>query len=941
MKKAVSVLLIIVMMMTTVNVVMAENTSDDIKIKLTDMGIYEADLFNGNRITRGDFSRLLLNFMNLDNTGKVESTRFIDVPVSHRDAYSINVLYDMGYVNGFSGYLFKPDANITYHEAIYMVLALLGYDSNIIEGDYPYTGLYQAQSLKLLNGIENTFGENDELTENDALILLYNALSTKMIERVYSTTNLQFKESEKTAYDHFWKMTVVTGILTANPYTGLYAGIDATKKGYIRIEDEIFKTDKDYSNLLGYRVRCYYEDNNDNADKIVVSVEKLGRNSVAEANGQDIISCTDSVIEYYDENDNKKRINFDGNGNTAVIFNGVAYSGYGRIRDIVNEKSRIVAIDNDADGIADVLDFTEFDDYYVSRIDVKNGIITDDLNSDTTVSRKIVVEDDDIISRVYDSQGNLIEFKDIAIGQVAAVAKSKNTDGSDTVITVYMINNKVTGKVTGTSEKADAKTGLEYEIGGNMYELADAYNLKNKIELGTEGDFYLTADGKIIARTLASASDNIGIIQEIGVSSNVFNNKVLVKMYTQDGKSEMYTMADKVMVDKVSVKSKSLNLNVQKFAPGSIIMYTLNDDGMIKTITTPKEYGDGEKGEFRKLIESGNSFSVVANIVNGVAAPVEGRTVMLSAPSDPSDEKAYGIVSFSAYKTQLKNKKFDMYSFSDDELDIIDVLVGYDAAKTMLNDEVSDIYIVDGIYMGLTSDEQEARMFDVINPNTASVEKMVISPDLTTSVSYTYNNLHGTRIKCVSDSVIDKGDVIRVAKNASGEVTSIELVWDYDYNDNPDAKLRFSDDSNPKNDYVDTAHYYADGKYIEMGRLITAELDTAYGNFIQYETSSYRRVQTGTDESGNPIYDYTLNWRNLGKHIADSDDWASGFEPKDADVELHKELTYMNSDANMIVYDADTGDFKQIKRADLSSYKGKRCIISIHQNLLQRLIIFE
>lgn len=939
MKRLVSVLLVVLMIITSINVVFAENNSD-IKSKLTDMDIYRSDFFNEGKITRGNFARILMRFMNLDDTGSVDSARFIDTPISNKATYAINSLFDMGYTNGYDGYLYKPDVNITYSEAIYMVISLLDYKCTIAGGAYPSAGISKASSLGLLDGFENNIAYNAEITENDVLNLFFNALDTKVLERIYSSDGEKWEISDKTAYDVFWDMTIATGVVTANSLTGLYDKEEATQEGYIRIGNVLFKSENDYTDFLGYAVRCFYTV--ENGKNVIVSLEKTDRNEIVHLTGEDIKDYYEGTVEYYNDDEKIRRIKYGNSGDTAVIYNNAACVGYGRIQNLISDETEITAIDNDGDGVVEFFELTEYENYYVSRIDIKNATITDDCNPDNGTARKIKLDDDDAVLRIFDDAGKKTELENIKVGCVAAVAKSKDNGHGSPIVTVYITNKSISGKVESTMSDDNVKSGKKYSVSGTFYELDNAYNLTEQpIKIGTNGTFYLTKKGKIIALLQNASNGTVGIVQGLSLDYGGIDPEKRIKLYTANGKSEIYTMEDKIKINDVLTRVTESALSSYDIAAGKLIMYKLNSDGKIASITTPKDYGNGSKGEFRKILDSGNKFNVVANIVNGSAVPIEGRTIMISAPTDPDDEKAYSIIPFSGYKTQLKNKSFDIYSYSSDDIGVIDVLVAYDASKTVLDDDVMDMYIVNGKYIGMTDDSDDAIIFDVINPATASNEKLVISNNLVQSVSYTYNNLHGTRIKCVSDSVIEKGDVIRVAKDSVGEVTSIELVWDYNYNDNPDAKLRFSDDNDPTNDYVDSAHYYADGKYIEMGRLVSSTIDAAQGNFLQYETSLYKMIPTGTDSDGNPTYDYSSNWRKLGSHLPDSDEWAPGKEPTTPDVELHKELSYINKDDCMVVYDADEKTFKKVSRADLPSYRGKRCILSIKQNLMQELIIFE
>lgn len=889
MKRKISMLLSIVILVTSVVFVNAQETTSKAanRGKLEALNIIEDSLVTASGVTRENFARIMMRFMNMSDEGECTETRFIDVDVNDACAYAINSMYDMRCMIGYENYLFKPKQNITYDEAVCTIVLCLGYNIFGNDNAWPDKRIKFSDDLGLLDDL--TYMGSRAITETDIIILLNNALSAEVV-------GYEGLRGNEPALKYFHEMYETEGVVTANEYTSIVGTYDATPAGYIRVGNVNYTTIENCNDLLGYNVNILWQEIN--GQETIIYIEKNKKNNVTEISGDDIESVDNNRIEYDAGEGKYKKVEY--SDSAKVIYNSGAYTGYGRIEDINFDDTEVKLIDNSRDNIADVIILTKYADYYISNKDENSYAIIDNLNGKRFPASNVDITNSKI--RVYNSDEEIIEFKDIPIGAVASIAASQNNE----IVRFYISDTKVTGTVKGIDNED------RYTIDNTRYEISSNYDkTKFSVTIGITAEFYIGKTGKIIALIRADGEKSVGVVRKITKitdENDYGKDYVQIKIFTTNGEFVKHDVVKKVKINGTSVKADDNLIDLAGVKINDPIVYTVKDN-QLKTIDTMKAIGAGKKGELR-LLAQGDQFSASNGIVVGTAAEEEGITKIMSIPSDPSEsDDSYAMVAYSGYADQIKNKKFKVIAYGNDDLNIADLILAYDAAKSVIANNLVEMYCVTDICDELVNGDTPATVIRGWEPNSGETKLIVTQAlDLTVDTSSTpVANSGISYIKGVDISDLGSGDIIRVAKDSVGEVTKIELVLDYDCVnnssfDNPKAKLR------PAIGLSEYALYYS-GKYNEATRIAYSELEATSNVFIQYQTTFYE----------------------------DNIAWSNNDQTK---CSIRSELARSTSD-RIVVYNRKTKTCKQIKRTDLPLYIGKKILVHVNQNNMQRLFIYE
>ncbi len=134
------------------------------------------------QVTRAELAKMLVICLGLGDT--VESlagrTIFTDVAENHWASGYINAAVQTKVIAGYPDGTFKPEKEVTYAEAVTMVIRALGY-GNVVdtEGTWPTAYMLKAVELELLNDMDSPKAGEAALRGNVA-ILLWNMLRTPM-----------------------------------------------------------------------------------------------------------------------------------------------------------------------------------------------------------------------------------------------------------------------------------------------------------------------------------------------------------------------------------------------------------------------------------------------------------------------------------------------------------------------------------------------------------------------------------------------------------------------------------------------------------------------------------------------------------------------------------------------------------------------------------------
>lgn len=127
-----------------------------------------------NNITRAEFSKIIMETI-INNDVFDSFNEFDDVTSEH---WAYNYIYkarNLDIVNGISDTMFDPEANVTYEQAVKMVVCALGYGEEAAkQGGWPNGYIAQATELGILKNVQ--FSQNDFATRENIAKIIRNSL---------------------------------------------------------------------------------------------------------------------------------------------------------------------------------------------------------------------------------------------------------------------------------------------------------------------------------------------------------------------------------------------------------------------------------------------------------------------------------------------------------------------------------------------------------------------------------------------------------------------------------------------------------------------------------------------------------------------------------------------------------------------------------------------
>lgn len=153
MRKVITVLLSVILILSVSMTVFAESKAVIAAKELEKYGILDAKDYLGKittegHVTRAEMAKMLVHMLGL--TPKGTSVEFSDVTSEHWAYSFVSQAAAFGIINGMGDGTFLPDENVTYQQAIKMVVCALGY-SVVAErkGGYPHGYVMTAMDLGL------------------------------------------------------------------------------------------------------------------------------------------------------------------------------------------------------------------------------------------------------------------------------------------------------------------------------------------------------------------------------------------------------------------------------------------------------------------------------------------------------------------------------------------------------------------------------------------------------------------------------------------------------------------------------------------------------------------------------------------------------------------------------------------------------------------------
>ncbi len=652
-KKIAALVIVLAMALSTVSFAAFTDVKEDASYNeavtvMSALGLlkgYEDGSFGPDKtITRAEFAAVVIRMLGLEDAaaGAATATNFTDVPATHWAAGYVKMANQKEIILGYGDGTFGPDAEVTYEQAIKMLVCALGYAPMFadVKDAYPTSYMAQANTLGMTIGAPGKIG--DKATRATVARLVYNALDDALMEQtgfgsdkeykvpdIYSTplskylkiakVDAQVKPVSFNAEDADKAGVVVTGIDDdVKEYDDLFAVVDEDD-----VEDEDFEEYDAIEGLdipKGYAVTAFIDYNDD--DYVVLAVvPKAGKNEVLELTAAQMkeaeIKFDEDELTYYKTSINESsRAEEVSLSKTLQIYVNKDVEVTDKSESTIAKEYKagkytsVKLINNNGGRDYDVMIITEVKSDIVDEIFDASQSITLANGGRVDFSGK----KETITYSLKDVDGKELKFADIKVGDIINTIESN--DGSGNKFFEYIISyDKVEGTV---SEQDDNKV----YIGGNEYIVGENVTVKP----GDKGIFYVDITGTIIDKELDATSRTFGLLYAIYKDANGADEEIKATIYTKEGKFENFTFAKNVEFDGAaeSIAATELVYDADNYELGykdgddfvtlidaedaQVIMYSANSSGAISSIVTAgkinavteKEYDYVAKGDAKK-----------------------------------------------------------------------------------------------------------------------------------------------------------------------------------------------------------------------------------------------------------------------------------------------------------------------------------------------------
>lgn len=716
-----------------------------------DTGAFRPD----DNISRAEFAKIAVHALGIENIASSNQgiSVFPDVSTDYWANGYINVAASQGIIIGDDTGLFRPEDNISYQEAVTILIRVLGHEPAAkSKGGYPSGYLVQGAQIGVTDDVTAT--STSPASRGMVAQMTFNSLTANLMEQTGFGNNLNYEIVDKTLLEDKLDVYTDTGIITGNDETKLN-GVSGLKEDTVEIgSGKLFKVGASNADkLLGYTVDYYYKKNKNDNELILANPTKENDRLVIEAkNLAEELKEGATSISYFKSEDDAKATKANLENSYSVIYNQKHSAS------LVQPKTGNVALlDNDGNGVYDIVFIDEHVNYVVDSVSSfakkvydKYGKDPLSLDKDANADLKVIIEDTD---------GNAMKFEDLKEWDVLSVYKN------DDYVRMIVSRKTVSGTVTETGSDGEKK------IDSTEYKVAENLNA-NDLELQMEGIFYLDFEGKIAgydATTRQTA--NYAYLLNAALTDDM--SPVLnVKLFDSQGKEIVYKAAEKIRFNSTTSVASNTVLDKLK-ADGKVvpqlITYELNSEGKIaeiytaedKTASFPESFLKSRfslnfKGEELEFKSASNKLNIVdenGKVTGSIG--VNSSTVVFDIPLGETDTDNMAVRNSKMF-TDGSTYNVLAYDMTEDHVATV-LLVTNSVNVEKLE---SPIAIVD-------------KLATIRNEDNMQVEKLYAYVD----GEYVSMTTESASTLTVDGKKVKTGDIIQYTTNIKGEIDGITVLF--------------------------------------------------------------------------------------------------------------------------------------------------------------------
>ena len=681
MKKVLSFVLVLAMILGSVSMVFAERRTDvfhvDVKFDKTnaqpfvdapnsklatvlrDLNVLvgnEGKVFLDQTISRAEVCAILMRVLGYESYCTADyaiaaAGSFKDVASGYWANGYINLAAQLGYVNGVGSGKFNPTGNVGLNDGVAFIMKALGYSADHLPLEWPYNFLVKGEELGLLKGVDLTA---TDLTREQMFTILYNALDLKFVKWNPDTVNLFVNQNDKVGE----YKEVTTGL---NTFAKKAAGEDAKLANYSStgsavvcpalIASAAAAKALDLSAYEGQYVE-YVKAGNDilfvsNVLSTKLSGDYASKGAVQTVAGVSILAGADGALDDYGS-----YILWNGTETNALVLEPLYTAA--SLEDVVAN----VVLDKDGkiEAIASLEIWYPTASFQVSEAAAKlaaAGVVSYAAFLDTLDTNYVEVYTDTSKSAVACEFVGVDGIEEIAEDDIITIYADANKAVNRIVVVRDVVENVKLTKVVSTKYTFD--NGKTYELANEGKALAairpsTAYNFTTAMSL------FLNGEGKIVESRLPEAeaakveyTTGYAVVakQEQGYTYTWDSTKFERVATTNNAITLVpFGAPEAVKFENVSVAGLATagGWDVDR-AAGSYVEYKVSLDGALLWIS-PASFSEGIDGVFKNGVVAGKYLAKDVVIVNALnPAVATGRGILEASALEGKNVTGKAILS--------------------------------------------------------------------------------------------------------------------------------------------------------------------------------------------------------------------------------------------------------------------------------------------------------
>lgn len=707
MKKILSLILVVVLALSTVTFVFAEDAEPqpvynteayesalDLMNSLLGEAVFGSD--PASKVSRGQFVYGVAKIFGVPGDSSEEIV-YSDVSVDNKYYAEIKSAHSAGWIS--SADKFNPDADITLAEAVKIMLTAADYGIMAdAKGGYPTGYLSVAESVDLFTYVD--VAQSGTLTVADATVMFENLMMADVFEIEAYGDTMDYRKGAEIYLEKLYDVYAVEGVVTSTLHSSVVMDAPFIKdNNEVTIDGIAYKCDYLDPALLGKYVVAYIS--RDGAKKTLYC-------AIPEDNAEFTVRASSfggvkgNTFSYYDENDRSKTKKLD--SSYKVIYNGrrVAKLESYMLEDI---GATIRLLDNTGDSAYDIVFIDGYIYGEVTGVDFVNGYV----GIETPGSVLNLSDEEEYICYISKADGAEMELFELKNGMIVAIKASADARIYD----ITECSEAVSGVVNELLPEDN-----QIRIGETDYKVSTAFKNRymdaNKavFDLGDSINAAVGMHGELAYLISSSADLSYGYLLEIDADDSGFESEVLVKIYGSSGDFEIYELDEKVTVDGAGTKTKRENVVADLMSNRmSVIRYALGEDNKIIAL----DFASDDISGFGEIINPMNSLTKYYDHAAGKLryrsgcqgfnskAILSNATIMF-VPSNEADRDDIEKFSMGSYNSLQSDNEYTCDIYDIDEYGMAGLVVVYSDAASDPNAFTYGSYIIENVTKALKDD---------------------------------------------------------------------------------------------------------------------------------------------------------------------------------------------------------------------------------------------